>query len=418
MNVEKGGIAISIKPFRDYELRAVFAKQNNNIINHIENLTNDEILANDIEILSENIFQQYNIECVSIEDEDVNKRNIKQAKVNKYVQPFFRTPYDPEVVTVDGLIFQFYFPYHGDQVLFRCRASTFSLSGYPSIDLENEYIKIVIEKSIQEMERDDSQKCVKKESNSIIDSIKSGISFCNDDVEKYNEGLKGFIITQLKEKREKVNAYYNIAKAFEVPVNRTSFAETHISVQRKITPISHKYEKDNYYCITDKDYEDIIDAIKHTASTYERTPASYKGMGEEDLRNTLLATLNAMYQGGVMGEAFRNTGKTDIAIERENRAAFVAECKMWTGKKGIASAIEQLEGYLTWRDCKTALIYFVRRKNFIKVLDSAKEALDQLPNKRKLEEVDKNEFKLTIRSNNDIGQLINVRVMLFNLFHE
>ena len=93
-------------------------------------------------------------------------------------------------------------------------------------------------------------------------------------------------------------------------------------------------------------------------------------MQEEDLRNTLLAALNSTYLGKATGETFRNNGKTDICIEADDRAAFVAECKMWTGSKAVAKAIHQLDSYLTWRDCKTALIYFVRRKDFISVVDT------------------------------------------------
>ena len=37
----------------------------------------------------------------------------------------------------------------------------------------------------------------------------------------------------------------------------------------------------------------------------------------------------------------------------------------------VQSAVNQLDSYLTWRDCKTALIYFVKRKDFIKVLENA-----------------------------------------------
>ena len=39
----------------------------------------------------------------------------------------------------------------------------------------------------------------------------------------------------------------------------------------------------------------------------------------------------AIFDGRAVGEAFRHKGKTDICVEHENRAAFVAECKMWTG---------------------------------------------------------------------------------------
>lgn len=117
-----------------------------------------------------------------------------------------------------------------------------------------------------------------------------------------------------------------------------------------------------------------------------------------------------------MGEAFRNHGKTDISIERENRAAFVAECKMWTGKKEISNAITQLDSYLTWRDCKTALIYFVRNKDFFKVLQSATEAIKSLESIRQVTEVDKNELKCVLTSSSNPGQLIQMRVFFFNLY--
>ena len=201
-----------------------------------------------------------------------------------------------------------------------------------------------------------------------IKEIRSGISYANADVENYNATLKNIAMDHLSKKLSKVQSFFTVAAIFEVPVKKTNYAETHIPLKRKIAPIAHSYDKQNSYCINDVDYADILSTIKHTGSTYERTPSSYKSMQEEDLRNTLLAALNATYKGDAIGEAFRNHGKTDICIERENRAAFVAECKIWTGKKGIAGALSQLDQYLTWRDCKTALIFFVQRKDFLATL--------------------------------------------------
>ena len=407
-----------MKPFRDTELRMVLAGHNKRILDKIDGITNDEILANDIEILADNLYQEFYIEPVIIGDENLLKRTIKQDKITIYADFLYRDIYGSDTIEVDGIVFKFYFPYTGDKSLFKCHASTFSLSGYPEIELGNEEIVFTINKTLSEMDIPNSKETVFNGLKHNIDSIKSGISYCNSDVNNYNSSLKSSIIRILEEKRKKVESFYAIASMFEVPVTRNEFSATHVSVKRKITPISHIYNKQDYYCITDKDYEDILDAIKHTASTYERTPSSYKGMHEEDLRNTLLATLNAMYQGGVMGEAFRNKGKTDISIERENRAAFVAECKMWTGLKGITDAICQLDSYLTWRDCKTALIYFVRRKDFIKIVQTAKTTIESLENVRQVYEVDKNELKCVITSNSNPGQLIQMRVFLFNLYSE
>ena len=159
-------------------------------------------------------------------------------------------------------------------------------------------------------------------------------------------------------------------------------------------------------------------AIKHNCSTYERTPNTFASLNEEDVRNLLLASLNGTYQGNANGETFRKNGKTDICIEMENRAAFVAECKMWTGATQMKKAFTQLDSYLTWRDSKTALIIFVRNKNFIGVLDTAKTLLEEHSSIRQVKEISPNEFDCTVISETNEGQIIKVRVFLFNLFSE
>lgn len=382
-----------MKPFQDYDLSKVLDEQRQKIHKKIDSMGNEEIMANDLEILAENIYQEYFIEPVEIYEEDFSKRVVRQGKIQKYVDPFFSDYHKREYVEVDGIIASFSFPYTGESELFKCRASTFSLSGYTEIQLSKKDISIKIERSLSEMDTPTAKNDLLAGVNRSIESIKGGISYCNKDVEGFNNSLKDNVLKELQGKRKKVESYYKIATMFEVPIEKKEYAETHIPLQRNIVPIAHHYESANYYGISDNDYQDILMSIKHTASTYERTPSSYKTMHEEDLRNTLLAALNATYKGDATGETFRNAGKTDICIERKNRAAFVAECKMWTGQKEVGQAILQLDSYLTWRDCKTALIYFVRRKDFLKVLESAEEALINIESMKNAIPVDKNEFK-------------------------
>ena len=46
--------------------------------------------------------------------------------------------------------------------------------------------------------------------------------------------------------------------------------------------------------------------------------------------------------------------KNEIIIEYDNRSAFVAECKIWSGKQILKEALAQLQSYITWRDTRTA----------------------------------------------------------------
>ena len=59
-------------------------------------------MANDIELLADNIYEQFYIQPVVIHDEDLMRRELKQAKVRRYTDPFFRDAYGREYVDVDG----------------------------------------------------------------------------------------------------------------------------------------------------------------------------------------------------------------------------------------------------------------------------------------------------------------------------
>lgn len=167
--------------------------------------------------------------------------------------------------------------------------------------------------------------------------------------------------------------------------------------------------------ITDEKYEMIIKVVKNVAMTWESTPNSYRYMGEEDLRNVLLASLNGLSPGRANGESFRKDGKTDICIEYEDRTAFVAECKKWNGVRDVPRALAQLDSYLTWKDCKTALIYFVDRKDFLAIADKMLAVLQEQKVLQGVRALDRNEFVCRMLSTRTPGHVINVRVLLFNL---
>lgn len=405
-----------MRPFNDYELSNVINNQREAIKNKIDSLPNEVIMSNDLDIIVENIYQEFYIAPITLLDEDFSKRTIKQEKIRRFVQPIFRSYSGEEYVMTDGIIATFFFPYLGEKDLFKCRASTYSLGGYPDIDVGKDCISFRIERTLNEMNGENAKDQLLNALANDLKSIKSGISYANNDVSRFNGSLRKEIEGLLNSKKKKVESFFNIASMLEVPIEKKEYAQQHVPIQRVIVPLSQHYESSDYYGITDKDYNDILTTIKHTLSTYERTPKSYKTLGEEELRDTLLAALNATYKGDATGETFRNAGKTDINIERENRAAFIAECKIWTGAKSMSEAIHQLDSYLTWRDCKTALIYFVRRKDFMNIVDNASTALHAINGMKNVNAIDKNEFKCLFLSESNPGQKIQIRVLLFNLY--
>ena len=406
-------------PFEQYELRLVLQEQPEKIQARIDQFTDDEIMENDLNILAHNVCEEFRIDPLELHQEDAERRDVKNGKIQKwfdsvrYFMPERRGAYRE----VDGVTLTFVFPFSGSQFLFQCRASHFYMSHFPDISLGQGEVSIQYQYATEDTREEGWKENVLRRLDEDIKMLRQGIEWVNADVEGYNLGFAQNVLSWLKARRSKVEACYNVAKMLDVSVKKNDFGSRIISpVKRHIYPIAHKHApQERTFCIEAANYEEILAILRNTGATMERTPNSYRAMGEEDLRNVLLASLNSSFNGSATGEAFRNNGKTDICIEAENRAAFVAECKMWTGEKEVAAAIAQLDSYLTWRDCKTALIYFVRRKDFLSVAKKMESVLQHQENISQVSALNINEYKCFLVSTSSPGQRKEMRVLMFNL---
>jgi hypothetical protein len=89
--------------------------------------------------------------------------------------------------------------------------------------------------------------------------------------------------------------------------------------------------------------------------------------------------LNGQYEGEAMGEAFNYNGDTDILVKSGGHNLFIAECKFWGGEKVLRETTDQLFRYVIWRDTKTAIIMFVKRKSFQGIVGEAQEFMKKHP---------------------------------------
>ena len=105
----------------------------------------------------------------------------------------------------------------------------------------------------------------------------------------------------------------------------------------------------------------VIGLIESMGRVFELSPSkAFKNMTEEDFRFVLLLALNSHYEGQATAETFTLLGRSDIRIVWKGASVFIAECKIWKGPENFSKALQQLEGYKTWRDTKAALILFNR----------------------------------------------------------
>ena len=100
--------------------------------------------------------------------------------------------------------------------------------------------------------------------------------------------------------------------------------------------------------------------------------------------------------------------------------SFVAECAVWRGAKDLDGKLDQLLGYLTWLDCKAALIIFNKDvAAFSQLLEKAPERLAAHPFLvRDLGEQGAGEWRYVFRSKEDEARQITVHVFLLNLFYQ
>jgi len=179
-----------------------------------------------------------------------------------------------------------------------------------------------------------------------------------------------------------------------------------------------KKSSTNIPTLEDKFYHDIVDIIYAFFKAVERKPAIYRKFDEENLRDYILPTLETRYiNSTVTGETFNKIGKTDILIRHtDGTNLFVAECKFWGGEALLFSTINQLfERYLTWRDSKTAIIFFVKNKDFSNVLQAIQEAVTKHEYfLRKGDDRGESSFSYVFHFPGDNGKPIYTQIMAFH----
>jgi len=164
------------------------------------------------------------------------------------------------------------------------------------------------------------------------------------------------------------------------------------------------------------EYEHILEVVSNMVSVMERSPQAFVSMREEDLRQHFLVQLNGQYEGSATGETFNFEGKTDILIRYKGKNLFIAECKFWSGPKALLKTIDQLLGYTSWRDTRTAILLFNRTKDLSKVIEKIPEAVEGHPNYvRSMEYVSETGFRFVLHHRDDTERELILTVLVFEV---
>jgi hypothetical protein len=120
-----------------------------------------------------------------------------------------------------------------------------------------------------------------------------------------------------------------------------------------------------------KSFADLQQTIRVWADAVERYPNTFRGLGEDEVSDLLVATLNAT-MSAAHREVFSKNGKTDIFVHADilregagQAKVFIAENKKAGKYKVVREAIDpQLFGYLTTSDLAAVLLLIFEQKGF------------------------------------------------------
>lgn len=309
----------------------------------------------------------------------------------------------------------FRIPYQGDPVFLRCHDSRLSVNP-PRIFLSEG--SVCFEILVLDMDKDK----IEEERDHVLRHLREYLPAVARAVRSHNEGLAGRALALLRERKREIQADGELLAALGTPAGPKSAPLPAMSVpppvRRRLIRVDQSPTQPGRApdpTLDEKTYGDILEALEGYGTQMERSLSTYSGMGEEDIRNHLLALLQGGFSGSATGESFNRAGKTDILLRHHNRNLFVAECKVWSGPKAYLEAISQLLGYLTWRESKAALLLFVRNKEISKVLSMVRDTTSTHPQFLRLESNGKGTFRYHFSLPADPAAHLHISVLAFHL---
>lgn len=351
------------------ELRVYLENRVRSCLNLLENMPEDEVLARSTDDIVSQLVQAAQMEPLRIGDEAIDG-GVVETKVDHY------DVFDRTVYKVPGLRIHAVFEYSGDADLLYYTPLTRLLTSFEA-EVRNGTITVHVTQTGSTPNAAATKQAIDRE----IGSIRTMAGHVRTDVERFHRSLDGQFRPAVERRKKFLQERRDLAGALGFPLKKRTDAPSPVPLKRKAVgvqrtaskPVRQPYKDE--WALTEAQYEDAIQVITSAMLSMERTPSVVVGKDEEELRDYILVMLNGTFQGTATGETFVKNGKTDILVRVEDRHVFVGECKWWKGAKALGAAVDQLLGYLPWRDEKAALIVFIDNKDASAVFDKVEEAV-------------------------------------------
>lgn len=350
------------------------------MVQEIARLSKSDVLNIDEDEYIDYLENEYSLTPITVhrdQEEVIDPRQIKkEVQCNPYTHAIYGYG-ENDTIIYSGYEIKVAYPFEGDSILFFVRPNTYTIGGAvpKEIDINDRLGKVII--TIECWDMDPNR--FNRDKDSIFDSKIAPLLTINSEVERFNQQLRSRIAAAFQKRKEEClseNAFFHAINVIPTDVPYKVSVPT---VKKKHIPQPHvkRQEYKPYPSMDDRMYVDILETLYRAGQAMERKPSTYINKGEEALRDLFIFRLEDRYDSAtVTGETFNFGGKTDICLKDSatNANLFIAECKIWHGAKAFSEAIDQLfDRYLTVRDSKVALMFFVAGNEFNSVLSTIKQ---------------------------------------------
>lgn len=263
--------------------------------------------------------------------------------------------------------------------------------------------------------------------NSAIDRMKSVVRGYNESIQSENQRFRPqitqFVSTKRNRVMEKHKSLDTLAASVGIPLKKKADIATVVptapKVRASIKPVLPPASRLPTRPVLELDkFAAILELLDNSGRQFERTPQSFQQLTEEGLRDIVLGSLNAVFEGAAGGETFQGVGKVDIHLRISQGEVFVAELKFWDGPESLRFVIGQLLGRLTWRDSYGVAVVLSRNARFTEVLGAVREALPTTDGfgAGTLQERAANHFVARFSIPSDGARMATIHVLVYNLY--
>lgn len=400
--------------FSDADWFSVERNQLQKMSEEIAALNGDRLLNTAVDDLSRYFEAKFKVEVPTLVTEEIIVDQ-REAEIDVRYDPRRWIDDRSRPIYVSGTEVEVEIPFTGDAEVFRVQPTSYTLNP-PSAEVRSNALVLRISST------DLTSEGVQQAINQTINEVQSYLSTLRTNAAGLNQQLFQRSKTSIESRRQKLLADRNLVGALGFKMkqrdgNQRTF--TAPEVKRKIAPAMPPASSTPFRpepVLNDDDYEHILNVLDNMAHVMERSPSAFHSMDEEALRTHFLVQLNGHYEGQATGETFNYEGKTDILVRSGGKNIFIAECKFWGGSKKLSETIDQLLGYSSWRDTKTAVIIFNRNRDFSRVLAAIPETAKQHSNfKRELAGCSDTRFRYCFFHKDDANRELLLTILVFDV---